>query len=106
MRGRSKQKHHVSRERRGVLLLLYRNNGAELERASEVWETLLHEGDCAFCNCIERVVLADANAGACMNFCATLADDDVAGANLCPVRALDAKALCLGVAAVSCRTLG
>jgi hypothetical protein len=87
-------------------VLLHGNDRAELQGAGEVWEALFHEGDRAFRNSVERVVLADANAGSCMDFGTTLADDDIAWANLGSVSALHSEAFRLGVAAVTCRSLG
>ena len=86
--------------------LLYGNDGAELQGAGEVGEALFHEGDCTFRDSVERVVLADANASSCMDFGATLADNDVAWANLGTVSALHSQAFCLGIATISGRALG
>ncbi len=92
---------------RDVLMgLFHGNDGAELQGAGEVWKALFHEGDCAFCNGVKRVVFADANAGSGMNLCTSLADDDVARTNLGTVSTLHSEALCLRIAAVTCRSLG
>lgn len=82
------------------------NDGAELQLSGEVWEALLHEGNRSFRDRVKGVVLADANAGSCMNFGSALADDDIAWANGRAVTTLDAETFRLGIAAVSCRSLG
>lgn len=90
----------------GLRDVFYRNDRAELQGASEVWHALFHEGNHAFGNGVQRVVFANANVFTSMNFGAALANQDVAWTDLGAVRALYSKAFCLGIAAVSCGSLG
>lgn len=83
-----------------------RNDGAELQGASEVWHALLHERNNTFGDSVECVIFANTNVLAGMNFGTALANQDVSWADLGAVRALYSEAFCLGIAAVTCRTLG
>lgn len=88
-----------------MVRLLDRDDRAELESTREVRHALLHEADDTVLNCVDGVILADANAVADVHLGTALADDDLARLNGLAIRSLDAEALGLGVAAVSCRAL-
>ncbi len=82
------------------------DDGAELERASEVWETLFHEAHDAARNRVKGVVLTCANVGAGTDFGTALANQDFTRQYFHAIAALDAKTLGSRISAVCCGALG
>lgn len=93
----------------GLLLRLRgfdRNKGSKLELSSKVWNALLHERNDAVLQGIEGKVLAGADVLSWVNLSSALTNDDFANLNLGTVGTLDSKTFRLGIAAVTCRSLG
>lgn len=86
--------------------LFYGNEGAEFECSRKIWNTLFHKGDHTGGNGVDGIVFADAHTCSWVNFGTSLTNNDVASRNFSTVGSLNAQALCLRIATVSCRALG